>query len=171
MDASIFLEEIRKFFILNFPDFIAVDPNNRTVRYLFYRNYRRFGLSIVVLTPVRLEGGEPKFIPASAMKITTELRITKTKRIVVALIGTEIHVGSDWERILKEKIETLVDLLKEIKQCDKCGDFLVPKTNKRKDSATWFVSLHCRRCSEYRSTAFGIGLKKRLHKHLHRKKT
>ncbi|KKP78102.1 MAG: hypothetical protein A2271_02095 [Candidatus Moranbacteria bacterium RIFOXYA12_FULL_35_19] len=171
MNATEFLEEIRQFFAKNFPDFITIEPCDRTIRYAFYRNYNRQKLSIVILTPVKIENQELKFIPDSIMKIGTELRITKTKHTTIELIGTEIHVNSPWEKILKDKIETLIDLLKEIRQCDKCGNIMVPRTNQQKKTGTWFVSMHCRRCSTYKNVTFGIGLKNKLHKYLVRKKT
>ena len=169
MEAAAFLKEVMGFFVQYFPSFIPVKPNARTVRYLFYRNFKKFGLSIVVLTPVRIKNEELGFIPASSKKIAVELRITKTKRTVVSLVGTEIH--GDWKRILKEKIEILLELLREIKQCDKCGEFMVPRVNKQLKTGTWFVSLHCRRSSEYRSTTYGIGLKTKLHKFIQHKRT
>jgi hypothetical protein len=169
MDAITFLDEVKSFFVLYFPSFILVEPNDRTIRYLFYRNFRKVGLSIVILTPIRIEKETIKFIPASAKKIAIELRVTKTKRTVVALVGTEIH--NEWKEILKEKIEALIDLIREIKQCDKCGEFMVPRVSKQKKTGTWFVSLHCRKCSEYRCTTYGIGLKTKLHKFIQRKRT
>jgi hypothetical protein len=169
MDAITFLKEIKSFFTNYFPSFIAVDPNNRTIRYLFYRNFKKFHLSIVVLTPIRIKNGKLEFIPASSKKIAVELRITKTKRTAVYLIGTELY--GDWEKILEDKIKVLIELFKEINQCDKCGEYMTPFVNRQKDTGIWFVSIRCRRCGEYRNTTYGIGLKQKLHKYLRHKRT
>jgi hypothetical protein len=176
MDAKESLEAIRKFFTLKFQDFEIIQPNERKVRYIFQKNYTKFGkklpLSIVVLTPIRIDkNGELEFIPASAKKIALELRVTDTQRVTVAFKGTEIHVGSNWEKILKDKIETFIKLLDGLKQCDGCGDYMTPRTGQRKETGTWFVSMRCRKCSEYKNFPFGTGFKKKISMYLIPKET
>lgn len=172
LDANDFLKDIQEFFAKNFSDFIAVEPNNRTVRYLFYKNFKKFGLSIIVLTPVRI-GKDKKleFIPNSYMKIGTELRITKTKRVIIPLIGTEIHLGSDWEKILKEKIDILIKVISQIKQCDDCGNFMLPRVGKQKKTNTHFVSIRCRKCNKYKNLTYGVRIKQKLHRFIQKMET
>lgn len=169
MDPAILLEEIKNLFATHFPKFILVEPEGARTRYQFYRNFRNLHLYIIVFTPIKIEDGKLVFVKDSEKEIDVELRISKTRKTSVGLIGTRTQNG--WQNVLSEKIEALEELLKYVFQCDNCGDFMTPRVSQNKKSQTWFVSLYCQNCRKWKSTTYGVGLKTRLHKHLRHQRT
>ncbi len=171
-NANTFYQDIVGFFFNHFSnfEFFAGNPVHNECAY--YHNYRKYGLSIVVVLP--LTNIDDNNWAMTGKKIQISLKKTREKTTPHIIELTDTLITSNYHDRLRERIGILKELVDEIHQCQKCDSkaFLVPKTMRRNDTKrTWYVALWCPACHHYTWTTFGVGLKTRLHKNLQRIRT
>ncbi|MDZ7611922.1 MAG: hypothetical protein U5L10_04120 [Candidatus Moranbacteria bacterium] len=154
-EAERLLAHLKGFFEFNFQGFAFYAPKLLGMRCAFYKNFSEKNLSIVV------------FIPCVATKKGLIKRgdldaILKTTKGFNRVVLKKTQLQNEWSRILFEKVNILENLVEQIDRCGRCENYLIPLTCK----GGKFVSMKCFSCGRWSSTAYGTGLKTRLHKHL-----
>ena len=166
-NALVFYQDIIGFFFTHFStfEFFAGNPLHNECAY--YYNYRKYGLSIVVVLPLVNITDSKWAMTGKKIKISLKKTSTKTTPHIVEL--TDTLITSNYYDRLQERISILRELIDEIHPCQNCSTSLIPRTCRTNDlKRTRFVSLQCPSCHKFTSTTFGVGLKTRLHRNLKR---
>lgn len=161
------LESMRVFFLKNFDGFFEDASSGKIT---FTREFEFKNLRIVITTPVVCSDSEE-------IKLTSGLRIrfgVCNRKTGECLVLKDTIFSKEWEKITKEKIEALIDLIEAAPQCPTCGATTYPiqdKDHQVNPKGTYYVWYACSgsRSHKCQDTPYRIGLKKRLHRFIIKK--
>lgn len=169
-NAEVFQREIMGLFFAYFGNFILYEPRRIHSPFVYYYNYKKSGLSIVVFLPLVRNKDWQTEMTDDKIRISLKKTNDPSTPHLVELVDTRLIKG--WEDRIRERVGILKELVEtEVHKCDDCNVVKIPKTMRRNNlERTWFVGLQCPKCHKYTWTIFGRGLKTRLHRNLKRRR-
>ena len=165
LEASRLLDEVKNFLDINFEGFKYFEPQRSSKKLVFFRNFEKPRLSIVIILPIIKDSKGGMIFSGKTIK--TVLKTTKGKERIY-LKDTLLKTGmteDNWKYVLGEKLSALKELVALVGHCRHCGSMTIPTMCISKEGVN-FVSMRCPGCNRWKNTTYGIGLKTILHKNL-----